>query len=121
MKRKCTNSICYIMSFDLYQTGYSEKQGCTHYCPVCGWGYWTHIEKPSKENIDNLHKANPKISRIEIEQYLTQEILRPYPPVEWGKGSEKKMIEHLGGDNQPFWLPNNLKKYWRKKYLESKP
>lgn len=116
MNYKCTNPSC-TMGSVLYLTSFSEKQGCTHYCRVCGWGYWTHHIKPSKEEVDALAIQNPKASRNDIEKYLTKEVVKPAPAAQWGKTPETLMIEHLGGF-QPYWLRIPLRDYWRKKYLE---
>jgi len=116
VKNRCSNKSCNQRPL-LYQTGYSSKQGCTHCCHVCGWGYWTHEIEPSTEEISEVQKLNKKMTYGDIKKALTKEVLKPYPQGEWGKTAEKKMIEHLGG-HQPEWLPHRLKIYWRAKYLE---
>lgn len=111
----CQNEAC-SQHLPLHQTGFSEKQGCTHYCKICGWGYWTHEVKPTTEEVQAAEKAFPKYTRERITNALTREVLKPKPPGIW----EKVMIEHLGGF-QPYWLSRNLKRIWRKKYLELHP
>ena len=111
---RCTNDGC-SQHRRLKQTGFGEKQGCTHYCIICGWGYWTHIIKPTAEQIQEAQKLYPKLKSGEVSAGLTREVLKPVPEGELGKGAEKVMIEHLGGF-QPFWLNEELKKVWREKY-----
>lgn len=116
MKQRCVNPRC-SQRPHLNQTGWGIKQGCTHYCPICSWGYWTHKIEPSTDDISVVQKANKKLTYSDAKIALTQEVLKPYPAGEWGKTAEKKMIEHLGG-HQPEWLSRKLKLYWREKYLE---
>ena len=116
-KYRCINYSC-SQHPPLYQTSFSSKQGCTHYCKICGWGYWTHIKEPEEEEILALLKAYPKLSRLQAKELLSVEIVKPKPPGVWGAGPEKIMLEHLG-KFQPFWLSNRLKIIWKKKYEDS--
>ena len=120
MSGRCTNQRC-SQHPKLRITGMSIKQGGTHYCPVCGWCYWTWEELPSDEEIKAGKLQAPKYTEAQIKLALTREVLKPIPPGEWGKGAETRMIEQLGGPNQPHFLLIKEKKYWSKKYEELHP
>ena len=115
----CTNKVC-SQRPPLYQTGFGKSQGCTHYCKICGWGYWTHDVPPDQETVDAVIKQNPKLSILQIKEALTREVLKSKPPGKWGEGAEKLMLEHLGRF-QPYWLSDELKKIWAAKYLKAYP
>ena len=116
---RCTNKAC-AQHRELTVTSFSKSQGCTHYCRICGWGYWTHDIAPDQETVDAVIKQNPKFSILQIKEILTVEVVKPVPPGEWGKGPEKLMLEHLGRF-QPFWMSKRLKKIWAAKYLKAYP
>lgn len=114
----CQNASC-SQHPPLYQTGFNTAQGCTHYCKICGWGYWTHIIKPTDEQIKTAEKLYPKYTKALLTDMLTWEIVKPKPPGIWGKGSvEKTMLKYLG-EFQPYWLSDKLKKIWKAKYKKS--
>lgn len=120
MPHKCKNPRC-SQHPDLYQTGWSAKQGPTHHCRVCGWGYWTHIVKPTAEQVAEAEKLYPKFTKEALIEALTREVPRPKPEGELYKDAEKKMIEQLGGPDSPYWLQKHKKRYWRAKYIELYP
>lgn len=119
-KRKCPNQRC-AQHPELYLTGGSPQQGPTHHCRICGYAYWTHEVKPSEDEVKAAEIAAPKYTEAQLRLALTREVLKPMPPGEWGKGAEKRMIEQLGGPNQPYWLQDKKKKYWTQKYKELYP
>jgi len=116
MDHRCTNPAC-AQHRKLTITSFSKSQGCTHYCNICGWGYWTHDVPPDQATVDEVIKVNPKLSILQIKEALTVEVLKPVPPGEWGKGARKRMHEHLG-KFQPFWMSAKAKKFWAAKYLK---
>jgi len=119
-KIKCPNINC-AQHPELYITGNSPQQGPTHYCRVCSYAYWTHVEAPDIEEVKAVEKAYPKYTRDRITEALTRNVIKPMPPGEWGKGAEKRMVEQLGGPDQPYWLHNKKKIYWRKEYEKLYP
>ena len=115
---RCTNKAC-AQHRKLTITSFSKSQGCTHYCRICGWGYWTHDIPPDQETVDEVIKQNPKLSILQIKEALTIEVLKPVPPGDY-VNSEKRKLEHLG-KFQPFWMSEKSKKYWKAKYLKENP
>ncbi len=116
---RCQNESC-SQHPPLRQTSFSITQGCTHYCNICGWGYWTHIIKPELDVIRAAEKANPKYTRDAVIVAMTREILRPLPDAALRSVAEKMRLKHLGGF-QPFWMKEKDKKIWKAKYLKEFP
>ena len=115
----CQNESCSQHPL-LYQTGFSDKQGCTHYCKICGWGYWTHLLYPTTQEVDEAKRFYPKLNSPQVRELLVREILKPKPVGAMITTVERTMIEYLG-NFQPYWLKPHLKKIWRKKYLKLYP
>lgn len=114
---KCTANRRCAQHLELTHTGYGRKQGCTHYCKVCGWGYWTHKIKPTNKQIEEAKKINPKA----VAHDLTYYIVKPQPKVKWGTGVDAQMIDFFGGSKRPYWLNDKLKRIWRAKYIKKYP
>jgi len=115
----CQNEAC-SQHLPLHPTGFNEKQGCTYYCKICGWGYWTHYILPTTEEVQAAEKAHPKYTKDRITKALTLEVLKPKPPGTYQTAIERQMIDHLGGF-QPYWLNPKLKRIWHKKCLKLHP
>jgi hypothetical protein len=116
MYKRCTNPQC-SQKRKLSVTGYGRKQGCTHYCKICGWGYWTHKIKPTSEQIAEAKKINSNA----IAHDLTYYILKPDPPGKWGSSPDTIKVDFFGGSKRPYWLNDRLKRIWRAKYIKKYP
>lgn len=97
-------------------SGYSEKQGPTHYCPVCRWCFWTVEMKPSADQISLAKKDHPEACEANM-KYMK---LRNKPNAKWGSTSETLMLDQIGKLN-PSFLTVKLREYWAKKYCEKYP
>lgn len=97
-------------------SGLSEKQGPTHYCPVCRWAFWPIEMKPTAAQINYEKKTNPD-AKAENMSYIR---MCNKPSVTWGSSSETKMIDQLGGQ-LPQFLTVQLREYWNRKYCEKYP
>lgn len=114
---RCTNPRC-SQHRHMTQTGFSRKQGCTHHCILCGWGYWTHKIKPTDEQIKEAKKINPKA----VAHDLTYYTLKPIPPNKFMSGTvENMMIDYFGGSKCPYWLNDKLRAKWKVKYIKKYP
>ena len=102
--------------FKLAVSGYSEKQGPTHYCPCCRWGFWPVIMKPTAAQVKEIQKTHPDLKEAD----LTYTKLRNKPAATWGGSPETVMIDHLGG-KLPTFLTVALRRYWNKKWCEKYP
>ena len=100
----------------LVQSGYSEQQGPTHYCPVCRWAFWSIIKQPSQAQLDDLKKDNPHLTLKDV-SYIK---LCNKPPIEIGRTIKTTMIDQLGG-LLPTFLTASLREYWLNKYCEKYP
>jgi hypothetical protein len=101
----------------LIQSGFSEVQGPTHYCPVCRWAFWPVTQQPSQRQLDDLKLDYPSAT-LESVSYIK---LCTKPPIEVGRTVETTMIDQLGGSLNPSFLTRSLKEYWVTKYCEKYP
>ncbi len=102
--------------FKLAVSGYSDKQGPTHYCPGCRWAFWPVIIKPTAAQLVDIRKTHPKIK----EDDLKYTKLCNKPAATWGGSPASVMIDHLGG-KMPTFLTAALRAYWDKKWCEKYP
>ena len=79
--------------FYLAVSGYSDKQGPTHYCPGCRWGFWPVLFKPTAAQVNEAKKTDPKASEATM-SYMKM-CNKPGP--KWGTSPENLMIDQLGG------------------------
>lgn len=97
-------------------SGYSEKQGPTHFCPVCRWGFWTVEMKPSADQIALAKLDHPEACEANMKYFK----LRNKPNPKWGSTAETLMIDQYG-KLEPQFLTVKLRKYWLNKYCDKYP
>lgn len=100
----------------LRQTGYSEKQGPTYYCPICRWAFWPVKMIPSTEQVNYEKLTNPNATSENM-SYIK---LCNKPPRIQGQKPEYTMMMQLG-KLSPDFLTEELKEYWLDKYCEKYP
>jgi hypothetical protein len=100
----------------LMVSGYSEKQGPTHYCPVCRWAFWPVMQKPTANQINLMKKDDPEACEANM-KYIK---MCNKPDQSYGKTSKNIMIEQFGR-LIPYFLTDSLKEYWINLYCEKFP
>jgi hypothetical protein len=100
----------------LVVSGFSEKQGPTHYCPVCRWAFWPVNQQPSQRQLDDWKLDYPSAT-LESVSYIK---LCNKPSIQVSRTVKTIMIDQLGGSN-PSFLTRSLKEYWVTKYCEKYP
>jgi hypothetical protein len=100
-------------------TGMAEKQGPTHYCPICRWAFWPILHKPSADQISLMKQKYPEANEQNM-SYIKM-CNKPEPPT-YSRSSTKKhaMIDQLGKD-RPYFLTERLRKYWLALYCKKYP
>jgi len=102
--------------FILAVSGYSEKQGPTHFCPGCRWAFWTVEMKPTADQISLAKKDDPKACEASM-KYLR---LANKPLPKWGSTTETMMIDQIGKLQPSFMMKKDLE-HFIKKYCEKYP
>jgi len=104
--------------FELAQTGCSDSQGPTHYCPGCRWAFWPITIKPTASQLKEIQKTNPSAT-VDNMTYVK---LCNKPPLKWGATHKNIMIDQLGGGKfSPYFLTAELKEYWLDLYCKKYP
>lgn len=100
----------------LCQSGLSEKQGPTHYCPICRWAFWPVKMFPTTEQVNYARLSDPSASMASMT--YTKMCNKPKP--QNGNTSEYIMMLQLA-KLSPDFLSEELKEYWGNKYCEIFP
>lgn len=97
-------------------SGYSKKQGPTHYCPVCRWAFWPWEMKPSADQINLMKKTYPEA----CEANMKYKKLRTSAPPGFSSTSEAETILQVGKLQPDFMLAKDLENF-NIKYCEKYP
>jgi hypothetical protein len=100
----------------LQVSGLSEKQGPTHFCPICRWGFWPVKFIPNTAQVKHAMLTNPKATTQNM-SYIRM-CNKPKPP--YNQSVEYAMIIQLGKCG-PSFLTEKLKEYWLDKYCTKFP
>lgn len=100
---------------DLTQTGFGAEQGCVKFCPVCHIGFWEILIQPTPLQVIEAQKVD-RMAGIASMQYT---VLKREPKNKWGSTSESIMTDQFG--KSPWWLSEQSRVYWLKKYIEKYP
>lgn len=97
-------------------SGYSEKQGPTHYCPVCRWAFWPWEMKPSADQINLMKKTYPDACEANMKHTRLRTSAQP----KWGSTSEIATVDQVGKLQPDFMMAKDLE-YFNVKYCEKYP
>jgi hypothetical protein len=109
---------CCCQHFKLVESGNSDpSKGPTHYCPGCHYAFWLREIKPTAAQHEEYKKTHPGVSSTDMwyRQY------KKTPDGVWGATAKTKMIDQLGGPNQPTFLLEADARYWRDLYCDKYP
>jgi len=100
-------------------SGMSEKQGPTHYCPICRWAFWPILQKPSADQIALMKETYPDANEANMSytRMCNKPALSSYNST---MPRKTIMIDQLG-KMLPSFLTNTLRKYWLRLYCEEYP
>lgn len=100
----------------LRQTGYSEHQGPTHYCPVCRWAFWPIVMKPTAAQVDQEKRSNPNAT------YESMTYIKLYnrPGKNWTNAVKNKMTDQMV-KLMPSFLTESMKEHFIKLYCKRYP
>jgi len=98
-------------------SGYSEKQGPTHFCPICRWGFWPVLIKPSKEQVVLFQISYPEANEKNM-SYM--KMCNKPAQGQYGKSTDDIMLDQMG-KLMPDFLTEGLKEYWIEKYCAKYP
>jgi len=97
-------------------SGYSEKQGPTHFCPVCRWAFWPWEMKPSADQINLMKKTYPEACEANMKYTKLRTSAQP----KWGSTSDVATIDQVGKLQPDFMMAKDLE-HFNKKYCEKYP
>ena len=100
----------------LRQSGYSKKQGPTHYCPICRWAFWPVKFTPTISQVEYQKLTDPNAS-IDSMSYIKM-CNKPSP--RYGQTVEYTMMQQLA-NLSPDFLTHEIKEYWQDKYCKKYP
>lgn len=99
-------------------SGYSEKQGPTHYCPICGWAFWSVLQRPTADQIILMKQTHPEANEFNM-SYIRM-CNKPLSPHNTPHTQKQVMIDQLG-KLYPSFLTKSLREYWTDLYCEKYP
>jgi len=100
-------------------SGMSEKQGPTHYCPVCRWAFWPILQKPSADQIALMKETYPDAN--EANMSYTRMCNKPGLSAYNSSFTKKEIMIDQIGMSLPYFLTERLRKYWLDQYCEKYP